>query len=436
MQTNVTVVLLALLVIGSVSTHGTVQDTSNEGNLTELWVSNPPNNLASNHHSPAAIHYRDEAYIAVPLNDRHGKICSLSVLDGNGTERWRDTIPDERCEIHSVSDPTIADFDGDGDPEVIAATSEKVVVAYNLTTGKEEFRHNLTSYGYSTPIVTNFTAANGSETIVVDLLGGIFVFRQNGTLAWTRKLDDARVRQPAVADFDADGAPELAVGQLSGQVYVYENDGSVAWRTNFSDSIALRWLTTGQADSDPAVELVLATFTGHVFALDGKTGAMEWDRDLGSNQSNASVYAFGGTTGNVTAGLHAVRGASVRAFGDGDGDGQTEVYPVARDGKLYSLSANNGSIEWTTSLTSRDVTVMAPPSLGDIDEDDALELVAVDYTGQIAVVDPKTGETLASYRRDTPIRTYPTLADFDGDGIQEILVIYGDGSVVALSYTE
>ena len=426
------VVLVLATSLGTVASEVTVSDTSQD-RLQVRWISEPPPDLASNHHTPAATYFQGEAYVAVPLNDQHGNTCQLAVLDGSGEVRWRDELDADSCTVHAVSDPTIADYDSDGEPEVLAATTEQALVVYDLQTGEVEMRHNLTSYGYSKPIVTNLTAAPGPETIVVDLLGGVFVLRPDGTEVWTRKLDDARVRQPAVRDFDADGTPELAVGQLSGPMTMLNHDGSVAWRTNISESVATQWMVPGQFDGDDAVELSVGTYTGHIVTLDGATGDVEWDRDLGGANATAVAVASRGAGGS-TLRLHGTTGAAVHAVGDGDGDGQVEVYPVARNGNLYSLDGSNGTVEWTATLTTGPVTVAPPPSLGDVDGDGNDELVAVTGDGRVAVVDPATGEILASHERDQPIRTFPRLADISGDETPEIVVIYGDGSVAALSF--
>lgn len=423
------VVLVLAASVGTVASEATVQDTGQD-RLQVRWVSEPPPDLASNHHTPAATYFQGEAYVAVPLNDQHGNTCQLAVLDGAGEVRWRDELDADACTVHAVSDPTIADYDSDGEPEVLAATTEQALVAYDLRTGEQEMRHNLTSYGYSKPIVANLTADPGPETVVVDLLGGVFVLRPDGTEVWTRKLDDARVRQPAVRDFDADGMPELAVGQLSGPMTMLNHDGTVAWRTNVSESVATQWMAPGQFDGDDAVEISVSTYTGHVVTLDGATGAVEWNRDLGGANATAAVPAGSGSPLR----LHGVTGAAVHAVGDGDGDGQVEVYPVARNGNLYGLDGANGTVEWSATLTRDAVTVAPPPSFDDVDGDGNPELVAVTDAGRVAVVDPATGETLASYDRDRSIRTFPRLADVTGDGTPEIVVIYGDGSVAALSY--
>jgi len=402
--------LAGAVAFGFVGTGDVGGDGIENGTLTELWVSEPPTALESNHHTPAVAAIDGESFVAVPINSRQGQTCVLSVLDGSGSERWQRTVASEACTVHSVSDPTIADFDDDGDQEVIVATSTKEIVTYDLRTGREEFRHGLTSYGYSKPLVADILPAEGNETVLTDLLGGVFAFRGNGTVAWRQQFEDARVRQPAIRDFDADGQPEIAIGQLGGEAIVLERNGRVAWRTPLPNTTSVKWMATGQADEDDPAELVFATFFGEVMALDGSNGSVEWRRNLSA------------------------RSATVHAIGDGDSDDQAEVYAAARDGRLRSLNAANGSIEWETTLTSETVLGMPPPGLGDLDGDGAPELVAVTGNGLVSIVDPITGEIVDSYKREVRLWTFPRIADFD-DGHEEIFVIYGDGRVVALSYS-
>ena len=400
-------VLLVVLVLGSVFGYSLVREESTQ-TLTAQWVSTPQWNLESNHHSPTGVTVDGETFVAVPLNSRQAEHCRLRVLDGNGTERWHVDLPDDSCTVHSISDPTIGDYDRDGRLEIIAATSLKTLVAYDLRTGAKELEHRLTSLGYSKPIVTNFTGTQAPETIVADLLGGVFALDANGTEIWRRNFPDARVRQPAIADFDGDRSPELVIGQIEGTIVLLGNDGRTEWRANLSDVTSAKWMTTGQADEDAPREIVLTTFSGTVIALDGAHGAVQWRRDFDAT------------------------GATVHSLGDGDGDGRAEVYVAARDGIVRSLDAGNGTVEWTTTLTTEPSTVGPPPTLGDVDGDETSELVAVSNAGVVSIVDPKTGEIQSTYEREVPINTYPRLKDLDADPAAEIIVIYGDGSVAVL----
>ncbi|SEO97928.1 hypothetical protein SAMN04487948_109122 [Halogranum amylolyticum] len=77
--------------------------------------------------------------------------------------------------------------------------------------------------------------------------------------------------------------------------------------------------------------------------------------------------------------------------------------------------------------------MMPPPVVGDVDGDGASEIVAAGNDGTVSVVSVD-GELRATYSRDVPIFTHATLADTDGDGDDEMLVVYADGRVVSLDY--
>lgn len=378
--------------------------------LEAQWVSDTGRDVSANHHAVAAGR-NGGAVVYAPVSGRSDTSqCGLYALDGgDGTTDWTHRVPARNCTIHSVADPTVADFDDDGTAEVLTATTERAVIAFHPTTGAIEFRHNLSSYGYTKPLVTDFTGDGDTEIVVVDARGSVYVLRPDGSVVWTEQLDQYAWGQPSVADFDGDGDPELAVGVGGdGGVQVFERNGAVAWHRADAVEGSISWMTAGQADDDAVIEVVTATAGGTVTAFDGANGEVEWSRDFG-------------------------RFAAVHAFGDGDGDGDPEVYATARDGKLRSLDAASGEIEWTTALSTGDVQMTPPPALGDIDGDGAPEVVAASNDGAVAVVDPESGEVVARYERDAPIYTYPVLEDVDGDGRQEILMMYGDGRVVALS---
>ena len=381
--------------------------------MTTMWVSDTAREIGGNHHAPAAGRMQGTGMVYAPISGRSDTPnCALVALNGStGSKRWSYPVPAPNCTIHSVADPTLADFDSDGTTEVIATTTEQTVAAYHPITGDVEFRHNLTSYGYTKPIVADFVGDSRPEIIVVDVEGTVFVLNPNGTAVWSKQLSSYTWGQPAVADFDGDSNPELTVATGgTGRLYVFEQNGSMAWKQPQSYEGSITWMTTGNADADDAVETVVATAsTGRVSMVDGASGKREWTRNLGSY-------------------------AAVHAFGDGDGDGEPEVYAVAKDGTLRSLDAATGDTEWTTTLTPGDVQMMPPPALGDVDDDGSPELVAVTNDGIVSVVDPESGSISDSHERETAIYTHPRLGDIDGDGDLEAFVMYADGRVVAFDF--
>lgn len=402
--------VVVLLLAGSgVAAYGLLADGG--GGLTATWVSGTDRETSVNHHTPAAGFAAGRPFVFAPISSSGGETggCSLTALAGaNGSVVWHDWIRGEDCISHAVADPTLADYDGDGVREVLAATTEEALVAYAPTTGDVELRVDLTDYGYTKPVVADLLPGDGSEVVVVDVSGALFVVEPDGSVAWRHDFGTYTWGQPRVADFDADDAPEIAVATGAGNVTLFEANGSVAWTRD--TSLSATWSASAQADDDPAVEFAVTGPSGRVLVVDGATGDVEFETDVG-------------------------RFGAVHAFGDGDGDDVTELYVVNRDGVLHAIEVATGETDWETTLTTADVQMMPPPSLGDVDGDDAPELVAPTNDGSVLVLDPETGAVTAQYSRDVPIWTNVRLADLDRDGVQEVYLVYGDGRVVRLNAT-
>lgn len=402
-------------------------DEARTGTLSEHWVSDTERAISGNHHAPVAgrvdgtgmvyapisgaAHEHEDGPAGAHAHDDGNAGCALVALHaGNGTVRWADRVPPANCTIHAVSEPTVADLDGDGRPHVVAATTERVVRGFDPADGSVAFAYGLPSYGYTRPVAADVTGDEDPELVVVDGRGSVFVARPDGSTVWQRRHDVYTWGQPAVADFDADGDPELFVALGDGTTVVYAaEDGRVEWRRSAEARDAITWATTVPRPDARGGDVVVATTTGLVRALDGRTGAEMWTRDVGDL-------------------------AAVHAVGDGDGDGAVEVYAAGGDGVVRSLSASSGELEWRRNVTTAGNQMLPPPSLGDLDGDGRPELVAPTNNGRVAVLDPAAGEVLATYRRTVPIWTRVVLADLDGDGGQEVVVMYGDGRVAMLTY--
>jgi outer membrane protein assembly factor BamB len=384
------------------------------GDLTERWVSDTPRDNDVNHHA-VGVGPAGEVIVAPVAEVPHSDVpitntsCALVRLGpGDGTTVWRAGLPAEDCFTHALTEPAIADVDGDGRLEAVVASTEDALVAHAAADGAEGWRVPLSTYGYGRPTVANVTAAPGPEVVTSDIQGGVVVADGNGTVAWRFALNatgwsTVSVWQaPAVADLDADDVPEVLVGSSEGPL-VLSAGGAVEWQRDGEAT----YTATARIDDDPAVEVVTAGTTT-VRAYDGRTGAVEWGRDLTN--------------------------ARFRTAADGDGDGTVELYVGRVGGSVLALDARTGETEWSTTVSGSGDTIVPPPVLGDVDGDGGPEVVATLDSGTVAVLDAGSGRELAAYSREVPVWTFPTVDDVDDDGSAEILVRYGDGRVVALDY--
>lgn len=162
-----------------------------DGGLTAQWLSDTGRDVEGNHHPAVGAVVDGEPMVFAPVSGvahdhegGHGAAatdhaegssgCALVGLDGTtGAIRWQNEVAPANCTIHSVADPTVADADGDGTPEVVAATTEPRVTAYDPTDGTTEFSHPLSLYGYSRPVVTDLTGDGRDELVVVDVTGTV-----------------------------------------------------------------------------------------------------------------------------------------------------------------------------------------------------------------------------------------------------------------------
>lgn len=290
-----------------------------------------------------------EALPGGPLGDVQAPVLRAT-LPASWDENW-------------LASPAVADLDGDGDNEIVAA------------------RHSVL-YAWNADGTALWRAAWGHDAADPEDHGSTRVYAS-----------------PAVGDFDHDGDLELAAGAHTDDdgtnLAIWDHTGTLlpGWPTAFGDT-EIRALAAGDLDGDGFVELVVnKTGTGPataVFALDGTL------RDGWPQVNHATCdppppaeecWDFGGYGQNV-------------GLGDLDGDGRLDVVS-SYDAIGFGIFHDDGSpFPTAAAFTDRVVTAVeayhdlalsqrgwgtgdrseftySPPALGDLDGDGNLELVLV-----------------------------------------------------------
>lgn len=379
--------------------------------LAETWVSAPPDGAGGNHHGPAVGSVDGQPLVFAPISGTsQGPACRLVALDAaTGEAVWRHQVPPADCTVHAVADPTVGTWDGR--PSVLVATTQHAVFDLDPATGDVRERYGLTSYGYTPPQVVDLGPGTGAELLIADARGSVQLIAANGTTVWRESFGAFVWATPVVADVSGGGGLQVAIATSDGRLLVLDRTGATVREVATPFDGAITWLTSGQLDDDPALELVAATTSGQVVAVDGATGAVEWTR------------TFDGF-------------AAVSAVGDGNGDGTTEVYATAADGAVRALAGETGETEWERTVAATDVQMMPPPAFGDVTGDASADLVVAANDGRVVALNPASGSILAEYRRDGSVFEAPVLADVDDDPALEVFVMYADGAVVRLDYEE
>lgn len=383
------------------------------GTLGELWVSDTPRDNEFNHH-PVGVGPDGDVIVApvtaVPSQDVNFSRtdCALVRLaPSDGSVVWREGVSPSACFSHAFTEPAIEEIDGDGRLEVATSTAAETLAVREASSGQISFRVPLDTYGYGRPTVADIRPEAGREIVTSDIDGTVVLVLANGSRAWQTSLERTFDRNlsvwdaPTVADVDDDGRREIVVGTNAGPAVLSPN-GTVTW----SAETPAEDVVVAQGDGDPQLELFTAA-TGDLRAIDGRTHEVDWTRE------------FDGVP-------------RLRAATDGDGDGSLELYVGLSDGSVVSVDANDGHREWSTEVSSEEAAMA--PVFANVDGSGPPELVVTTREGTVAVLDARNGAERAAYERAVPTWTYPTPADLNDDGADEILVRYGDGRVVALEY--
>ena len=317
-------------------------------------------------------------------------------------------------------------------------------------------------------------------------------------------LEPAWTFQPAGEQFDAsvgigdlngDGKLGVIATTIQGSVIALDGDGKELWRWHQADVISAPPTIT-ELMPTPGPEVVLLTNTGHIYCLNGRTGAVLWDYKMsgGIQWGSAAVPAIdldgdgkldlvtGDTRGQVVA-LHGdgsllwtvkyERGIkSAPAVGDMDGDGKPEILFGAVKTPLVCLDStgrerwrvgaeteavgapvladidNDGKPEALTGIRDGICVVGADGqirwcgqtkgeidsgiSVADLDGDGSPEIVVADLKGQLTVFNAK-GDTLWTADLGGRTRRSPSIADIDGDGSPEVLAAGYSGKIHVFS---
>jgi hypothetical protein len=193
----------------------------------------------------------------------------------------------------------------------------------------------------------------------------------------------------------------------------------------------------GEIDLCDVPEVIVAMFatygqwTGHLYALDGLTGAVQWQSPV------------------------AIDTTVTPALGDIDGDGLPEIVAVTGNHQLIAFE-HDGTVAWQSNVVWN--TIYGSFSLADLDNDGTPEIIAGNRTHDVdgtvettlPIADPNYSATTAHdfdddgdlelvmgnavYHHDGTLLWqtnladgYPQVADLDGDGLPEVLLTNSAG---------
>jgi len=279
-----------------------------------------------------------------------GRPNRIAAYENDGRLKWvsgtYSTHPDGDT-LTNRDNPSIADLDGDGVPEIIVGAN---VFNNNGSlrwtgTGGQGYQSARNDDLYDSGAIS--VAADLDLDGTLEVVTGNTAYRADGSILWQVPYDDG---YPAVANFDADPEPEIVVVSR-GYVRLHDSDGTLLWQSELPGAGAEAGgaPTVANFDADPEPEIGVAGSTQYtVFESDGSVKWQAPTQDGSSNMTGSTVF-------------------------DLDGDGRYEV--MYRDEtRLRIYRGEDGTVLFSEPMSS--VTLNEEVVVADVDRDGNAEIVA------------------------------------------------------------
>ena len=340
------------------------------------------------------------------------------------------------CETGWYSSPAVADLDGDGAAEVIAAAYDLVIL--DGATGQLAHRSENGSRAWPGVVVADIDGDHTLEIAVGRGSDQLTVYNADGSMRWTRHPFGAgEVRTLAAADIDQDNQLELVVGRASSgatkQLSVYEPDGSVrpGWPARRDGEPGYGWgmynqnVAAADLTGDGYAEIVGPTDTHYITALDRDGNQLPaHSRYNNFNPRGPKVWSQVGVHVDDAVDLRGYADCGVEhrpnfansapTLADLDGNGVREIVVV---GNVYNCGADPYQ-----SLYEMPFIFAADRS--------RWQANGFDWTA-IPAADGHSGPLSEDYNVIESAPPNPVVADLDGDGFPEILHASYDGRLHA-----
>lgn len=325
----------------------------------------------------------DVAFVSFDFEEQGSGI--LWLLDGEtGVAHWAVE------EVYPLGGVVLANVTGDPTPEVLTFDTDRHVIALDAR-GDRIWRSELPVEAQIPGITVADVDGNGQPDVIADTIR--MSGRDGRTLARFLVPTSIGRRLPAVGDVDLDGQQEIIIGDA-----LFEPDGTRTWRRLGLQGQAGHWAAILEADEDPEGEIaMIAAGKLEIFDHDG---TVKVSVDSGNDHPGAPCVAdFDGDgdaeiawASNNRLVLHDLDGTEVWARSvvdatgllatcsgfDFDGDGAMEL--LYNDNlSMYIFDGRTGAIRYQNPEHAS-TTIWEYPTIADLDGDGAAEILVASNT--------------------------------------------------------
>ncbi|MEM1224665.1 MAG: VCBS repeat-containing protein [Planctomycetota bacterium] len=327
-----------------------------------------------------------------------------------------------------------ADIDGDGDMDLVSASSSNDRIAWHENDGFQSYTLRTISTSADGAIDVQVADIDGDGDL--DVISASYNDDkiawyendglQNFTLRTIDSINSNGARQVQVADIDGDGDLDVlgrssvfTSGDSQAALIWYQNDGSADFLNYFSfigSSETGRWLDSELTDVDGDGDLDVLIIFRNNFAIDSTIG---WYENNGSQSFTLRTIS--------------VAVADFVDATDIDGDGDLDVLSASAGDDAISWYENDGAQNFTTrTIDAPDVDTALDIRTADVDGDGDMDLLLASSGSSSRGVSwyENDGSATFTFRAiDATSAGATRPADVDGDGDLDVLVLTDVGNI-------
>lgn len=319
----------------------------------------------------------------------HGYVYLLENQNGSYTNRGRMKAGGKEIDVFGAPSPNFADFDGDGDLDLVCG----------------EFLDRLTWFE---------NTGTREQPVYAE---GKFLSNSSGVLKM-----DLQMIIPVAVDFDKDGHIDLVVGDEDGRVAFIRNTGKVQNKMPVFDSPVYfkqqaMWLKFGALvtpvsvdwDDDGDEDIVAgnsAGYIGFIENLGNYNGRPRWAAPVLLQSKEKTIRIQAGKNGSVQGPAEAKWGYTTLSVADWDGDGLKDIV----------INSIWGKVEWFKNIGKK-----GAPQLGD------RQPVKIEWKSNIPPQPKWTWWKSKPNELVTQWRTTPVVTDWNKDGLNDLVMLDHEG---------
>jgi outer membrane protein assembly factor BamB len=338
------------------------------------------------------------------------------------TERGVDLLSGEVCTGVSYGAPIICDIDNDDRSEIIVTSLDFNLYALDAETGVEKWPSPFSAnYFLDSWISVGDIDNDGLLEIIIDdsseghthkLKSTLYVIDgESGHLSWEKEFEPTQdLGFSVLGDLDGDPNLEIVIGRDDHLYALNGEDGQELW--NFPEINVSQPAILSDIDNDNKLEVIVGA-SNYLYALNGEDGSELWKYPLENPVSSSPV------------------------LGDLNRDGKMEIIVCAWD-KMYVLEITESEVHdfWPTPFEVSSDGISSPPCLADVNYDNILDIIVCDYweifalsgtTGEEIWNDPFNIKSEDFGQRGAQYLSTPCIGDIDNDNRLEIIQGCNDG---------